>query len=90
MNSCDSGNSQPIDVSELIYMPLPVLEDLLANLDMTLPGNLFVVRVIRRVAFYLLLGAVKPCPKLDRYESVQRGANMLEVLGRVLPTFEPD
>ncbi len=69
-----------IDATDLIYMPLPCLEELVFGLDANTPGTDFVLSVIRWAAMLLICGIAIPDGS-NMQMAVERGAKMLAILG---------
>lgn len=68
-----------IDVSDFLYMPLPLLEEVIFELDANAPGTDFVFTVIRWAAFMLICGAVCPDGVSPR-DGLRRGMTILSIL----------
>lgn len=67
-----------IDASDLLYIPLTVLRELILDLEVGGSGA-FCLTVIRHAAFLLICGMVVP-DGCDGHSAVRRGFDMLEVL----------
>jgi hypothetical protein len=71
-----------IDATDLLYIPLVCLEELLSDLDSNAPGTDFVLTVVRQIAFLLICGSVTITGS-SKAESSKRGFDMLGVLAKI-------
>ncbi|MFZ3159107.1 MAG: hypothetical protein WA134_02795 [Rhodoferax sp.] len=73
------NENNSVDASDLLDMPLPLLEELIFELEANAPGTDFVLTVVRWAAFMLICGSV--CPDgTSPGDGFRRGMKMLSIL----------